>query len=141
MERDPDQGHSQGETPGRPAVRTSKLVLLSLTVAIAVAGCDSVELTIGVRPGPEGSLLVANADDAAWADARLVVEAVESDNSTTECADTTVARWEPGDEITVPACANKVRLTLTTGGETARFAYANGELFRRFGRKEVPVAP
>jgi hypothetical protein len=43
--------------------------------------------------------------------------------------------------VSVPACGDKIRLTLTTGGETARFAYANGQLYRRFGRKEVPVAP
>lgn len=112
-----------------------------ILIAAALVGCDSVALTIDVRPGPDGSLLVGNAGDSAWTDARLVVEEVETDNSTRTCFDTTVSSWAPGETVTVPACGAKIRLTVTTGGETARFAYANGELFRRFGRKEVPVAP
>lgn len=119
-----------------------RLTLLScLLVAAAGAGCDSVELTIGVTPAVDGSLLVANANETAWTDARLVVEAVESDTSTTLCADRPVSDWRPGDTVSVPACGDKILLTLTTGGETARFTWANRQLFRRFGRKEVPVAP
>ncbi|MCU0303630.1 MAG: hypothetical protein MUC56_06200 [Thermoanaerobaculales bacterium] len=112
---------------------------LVLVAVVAAAGCDSVELTIGVEPGPGGALVVANANDREWHDARLLVEAVESDNSTTVCDDRTVERWPPRGTVTVPACGAKIRLTLTTGGETARFAWANGTLYRRFGRKEVPV--
>jgi hypothetical protein len=41
--------------------------------------------------------------------------------------------------IRVKACAEKVRFTLTTGAETARFSYSNGQLYRRLGRKEVPI--
>lgn len=104
-------------------------------------GCDSVELEISVAENPDGTLEVGNANDAEWTDARLVVESVESDNSTTTCAERTVGAWRPGDTVTVPACGAKVRLTLTTGDGTARFAFANGQLYRRFGRKEVPVAP
>jgi hypothetical protein len=33
-----------------------------------------------------------------------------------------------------------MRFTLTTGGETARFSYVNGQLYRRIGRKEVPIS-
>jgi hypothetical protein len=97
------------------------------------------ELTIDVEPGGDSTLVVSNANDSEWVDAQLVVEAVESDNSTSICAERTVGSWQPKQEISVPMCGNKVRLTLRTGGETARFSYANGQLFRRFGRKEVPV--
>lgn len=116
-----------------------RLLCLVLLVG-AAAGCDSVDLTVDVAPGPAGSLLVSNANDSEWTDARLVVETVESDNSTAPCAERTVAAWKPREEVTIPDCGNKIRLTLTVGSETARFAYANGQLFRRFGRKEVPVA-
>jgi hypothetical protein len=112
----------------------------SLLMAAAAVGCDSVELTIGVRPGADGSLEVTNANDIEWLDARLVVEAVESDNSTILCSDRTIASWRPNQVVPIPACGNKIRLSLTTGGETARFTYANGQLFRRFGRKDVPVS-
>jgi hypothetical protein len=113
--------------------------LLAVLLALVVIGCDSMELTINVRPGSDATLVVANANDIEWSDALLVVESVESDNSTTLCTERRVGTWRPGEEIAVAACGNKIRLTLTTGGETARFSYANGQLFRRFGRKEVPV--
>lgn len=118
----------------------SKRLLFLVLLAGAAVGCDSVDLTIGVAPGSADSLLVSNANDSEWTDARLVVETVESDNSTTPCVERTVATWRPKETVTIPACGNKIRLTLTVGAETARFAYANGQLFRRFGRKEVPVA-
>ncbi|MEX1312153.1 MAG: hypothetical protein AB1Z65_17170 [Candidatus Sulfomarinibacteraceae bacterium] len=117
-------------------IRLLCLVLL----AGAAAGCDSVDLTIDVAPGSADSLIVSNANAGEWTDARLVVETVESDNSTAPCVERTMATWRPEETITIPACGNKIRLTLTVGSETARFAYANGQLFRRFGRKEVPVA-
>jgi hypothetical protein len=120
-------------------VTPSRRLILAFLAAIAVAGCDSMELTIAVESESGGSLVVANATTRPWRDARIVVEAVESDNSTSVCADRTVPEWRPTSTVTVPKCGDKVRLTLTTGGETARFSYANGQLFRRFGRKEVPV--
>lgn len=115
------------------------IALLCLVPAFFAIGCDSMELTIGVDAGPDSTLLVSNANDRVWTDAILVVEAVETDNSTTACAERRVGNWEPRQEISVPACGAKIRLTLSTEGETARFSYSNGQLFRRFGRKEVPV--
>ena len=120
-------------------MKTWSQILCGLLLMFATLGCDSVDITIGVAPGASGTLEVANANDTGWIDARLVVEVVESDNSTTPCAERTVGSWRPGNTVSVPECGNKIRLTLTTGGKTARFSYANGQLFRRFGRKEVPV--
>jgi hypothetical protein len=119
---------------------TSRFVIAMLLMCV-VLGCDSMELTIGVVEGPSGTLEVANANDAEWIDTRLVVETVESDNSKSLCVEKNIGVWKPGETISVPACGTKIRLTLTTGGETARFSYVNGQLFRVFGRKEVPVAP
>ncbi len=115
-------------------------ILCGLLLVVATTACDSVDLTIGVVPGAPGTLEVVNANDTAWVDAHLLVEAVESDHSTTTCSEQDVGTWRPHDSITIPACGDKVRITLTTGAGTARFSYANGELFRVFGRKEVPVA-
>ena len=114
-------------------------ISLCALVAVVSLGCDSVELTIGVETGPDATLLVSNANGRELTDARLLVEAVESDNSTTVCVERRIDAWRPDQTMSVPACGDKIRLTLTTAGETARFAYANGQLFRRFGRKEVPV--
>lgn len=120
-------------TPGR--------WLCGMLMFLAIAGCDSVELTIAVAPGASGTLDIANANDTIWTDARLTVEVVESDNSATPCADRHVASWRPGETISIPSCGKKIRLVLSTGGRTSRFTYVNGRLFRVFGRKEVPVAP
>jgi len=121
-------------------VKTANQILVGLLLAGALLGCDSVELTIGVVERESGTLDVANANDNEWIDARLVVETVESDNSKSFCAEKAVGIWKPGETVSVPACGAKVRLTLTTGSKTARFSYTNGQLFRVFGRKEVPVA-
>ncbi len=116
-------------------------ILIALLLGFAIAGCDSVELTIGVTPGASETLDVANVTSATWTDARLTAEIVESDNSATPCAERTMVGWRPGEKVSIPSCGNKIRLVVTTGGKTARFTYVNGQLFRLFGRKEVPVAP
>lgn len=105
-------------------------------------GCfvDSVELTIAVRQVDEGWLEVSNANDTAWKDALLEIEAFESEGTTAPCGREEIARWEPGQAIRVPACAEKVRFTLTTGGESARFSFFNGQLYRRLGRREIPIS-
>lgn len=112
---------------------------LVVALAAGLVACDSMELTIAVNETTDGWLEVANANDSAWTDARLVVEAVESEGTTRPCVEETRSRWESGETVRVPACGEKVRLTLTTGGETARFSYNNGQLYRRIGRKEIPV--
>ena len=111
-------------------------------ILIAAVGCfvDSVELTIAVRQVDGGWLEVSNANDTTWEDARLMVEAFESEGTTTPCGEEYIDRWEPGQTVRVPACAEKVRFTLDTGGETARFSYFNGQLYRRLGRREVPIS-
>ena len=112
-------------------------------VAVAAAGlvaCDSMELTIAVNQPEKGWLEVVNSNDRVLKDARLVIEAFESEGTTRPCGEEIVSRWEPGQAIRVPACAEKVRFTLTTGGETARFSYSMGQVYRRIGRKEVPIS-
>ena len=111
-------------------------------ILIVGVGClvDSVELTIAVRQVDDGWLDVSNANEAAWKDARLTVEAFESEATITPCGEEHIERWEPGETVRVPACAEKVRFTLDTRGETARFTYFNGQLYRRLGRREVPIS-
>lgn len=122
-------------------MKTGSQILIGLTLLAAMVACDSMELTIGVVEGGSGTVGVTNANDREWTDARLVVEAVETDNSRSLCAEKSIGTWKPGETVSVPACGSKLRLTLIIGGETARFSYSNGQLFRVFGRKEVPVAP
>jgi hypothetical protein len=121
-------------------MRLSSRLWLGVLLAAGLVACDSLELTIAVNQPEEGWLEVVNANDRVWEDASLVVEAFESEGTTRPCGEKSVSRWEPGEAIRVPACAEKVRFTLTTGGETARFSYFNGQLYRRIGRKEVPIS-
>ena len=114
--------------------------LLVGALALSGAGCDSIELTIAVDQSEEGWLEVVNSNDRQLEDVRLVVEAFESEGAVRRCGDAGVARWGPGQKIRVRQCAEKVRFTLTAGGETARFSYFNGQLYRRIGRKEVPMS-
>lgn len=116
----------------------SRTVFAALLVACLVA-CDSMELTISVNQVNQEWLEVVNSNDRALKDVRLVIEAFESEGATSPCGEEKLSRWEPGAVIRVPACAEKVRFTLTSGGETARFSYSNGQLYRRLGRKEVPI--
>ena len=102
--------------------------------------CDSLELTIAVSQPEEGWLEVVNANDRVLNDAHLVIEAFESEGITRPCGEEDIPHWEPGRAIRVKACSEKTRFTLTTGGETARFSYSNGQLYRRIGRKEVPIS-
>jgi hypothetical protein len=107
-----------------------------------LVACDSMELTIAVNQPEKGWLEVVNANDHVWKDARLVVEAFESEGATRTCGEENVSRWEPGQAIRIPACAEKVRFTLTTGGDTARFSYSGGQVYRRFGRPGLsPIWP
>ena len=113
--------------------------ILVIVLAAGLSACDSMELTIEVNQPDDGWLEVVNSNDRVLKDARLVIEAFESEGVTRPCGEETVSRWEPGQAIRVPACSEKVRFTLTTGGEIARFSYSDGQVYRRIGRKEVPI--
>jgi hypothetical protein len=115
-------------------------IVLGIMLTAGLFACDSMELTIAVNEPEDGWLEVINSNDRVLKDAHLVIEAFESEGATSSCGEETVARWEPGQGIRFPECAEKVRFTLTTGGETARFSYSRGQLYRRLGRKEIPIA-
>ena len=121
-------------------VRLSSILYIAVLLAAGLVACDSIELTIAVDQPEDGWLEVVNSNDRVLKDATLVTEAFESEGTTRPCGEESVSRWEPGEAIRVPACAEKVRFTLTTGGETARFSYFNGQLYRRLGRKEIPIS-
>ena len=121
-------------------MRIPSSILLAALLAAGLVACDSMELAIAVNQAEDGRLEVVNSTDRVWKDARLVVEAFESEGATHPCGEQNISRWEPGEAIRVPACAEKVRFTLTTGGETARFSYSNGQVYRRIGRKEIPIS-
>ena len=73
--------------------------LIALVLAAGFVACDSMELTIAVNKPADGWLEVVNANDRVWKDARLVVEAFESEGTTRPCGEESVSRWEPGQDI------------------------------------------
>ena len=109
-------------------------------LAAGLVACDSMELTIAVNQLEDRWLEVVNTNDRVLEQVHLFIEAFESEGTTRPCGEEYISRWEPGQAIRVPACAEKVRFTLTAGGETARFSFANGQVYRRIGRKEVPIS-
>lgn len=120
-------------------MRSPLKICLCVMLATSIIACDSIELTIAVHEVDDDWLEVVNENDTVWTDARLVVEAFESEGATRPCAEEARSRWAPGEAMRVRRCGEKVRFTLTAGGDTARFSYANGQLYRRIGRKEVPI--
>lgn len=120
----------------RPSLKFGLLLIL----AAGLVACDSMELTIAVNKLEDRSLEVVNTNDRVLKEVHLVIEAFESEGTISPCGEEKVSRWEPGQAIRVPACAEKVRFTLTAGGETARFSFANGQVYRRIGRKEIPIS-
>jgi hypothetical protein len=120
-------------------VRLSSNLYIAVVLAAGLVACDSPEPAIAVTELEEGWLEVGNATETALKDVHIVVEAFESEGATRPCGEERISRWEPGQRIRVPACAEKVRLNVTTGGKTVRFSYSKGQLFRRIGRKEVPI--
>jgi len=121
-------------------MRLSLKLGLFLILAAGFVACDSMELTIAVTQLEDGWLEVVNTNDRVLKNAHLVIEAFESEGITRPCGEENISRWEPGQSIRVRACAEKIRFTLTTGGETARFSYSDGQVYRRIGRKEVPLS-
>jgi hypothetical protein len=121
-------------------LKTPTRAILITAVALGCVACDSIELTITVNPSDEGMLEVVNSNDRMLRDVRLIVEAFESEGAVRRCSDANLRRWHPGQKIRVQQCAEKVRLTVTADGETARFSYFNDQLYRRIGRKEVPIS-
>ncbi len=120
-------------------------LLVILTVAVASCGGPTVaDLTVSVTPVGDPSqpseLVVVNTSDRSWHDVRVVLEQAEVDGSTTPCGARTVGSWEPGQEVRLPACGERTRIGLETEGSSAAFVFAGGTLYRRIGRKEVPIA-
>ncbi len=118
-----------------------------LAAAVALSSCGpggAPELGIAVRterdPGGSQTLLVSNATGQTWNDVKVLVESVEADGSATPCGVDRIAIWDPAGEQRIHACGDKTRITLSTGGASAQFVIVDGKLFRKLGRKEIPVA-
>jgi hypothetical protein len=128
----------------KPKLRTAVGIL---TAALALSSCgqgSAPELGIAVRTEADAAgrqtLLVSNATAQTWTDVKVVVESVEADGSATPCSADRIATWGPAAEHRIPACGDKTRITLSTAGASAQFVVAGGKLYRRLGRKEIPVA-
>jgi len=130
---------------GSAAAGLGATAFLAAVLALGACGAESSpELAISVRtvrdPAGQQALVLSNATGNTWSDVRMVVEAVEADGSATPCGADRIATWAPGQEQRTKACGDKTRITLETGGASAQFVVADGRLFRKLGRKEIPVS-
>lgn len=119
-------------------------VLAVVLLLAACGGPTTADLTVEVRaegdPRRPSGLAVVNSSEIAWSNVELLLEHTEADGSTSPCGVRTIASWAPGEEVRTPACGERTRLTIETAEASAIYVFAGGTLYRRLGRKEVPVA-
>ena len=125
------------------ARRAASLALVMVPLVCALAGCGSQppEITVSY-PGQEddSSFHLVNASDGEWTDVRVVLRAMRPDGIEEQCAQEHFPSWRPGSAQVLPKCpGEKMLITIETGGGQAFFVFAEGKLFRKIGRKEIPL--
>ncbi len=79
---------------------------------------------------------VVNQSGVAWSDVNIVVSDY---NSSAACSEEVVDEWEAGQSRTLPRCGEKTIISIETEGRRAMFALAEGVLYLKVGRKEMPL--
>ena len=126
-------------------VKHSRLLLaLGIGALILMVGCgggDVGELEILVTADGD-SLHVRNGSTSVWSDAHVVVQSRQEGEGGKGriCADESFASWSPGEVKTLPACGDKNLIEVEAGGQRGQFVFYNGTLYRKLGRKEIPIS-
>lgn len=119
------------------------LIIAILLLLGSCGGATTADLTVDVRPEGDpvrpGGLVIANTSDLTWNGVDVRLERTEEDGSTSPCGARALPSWAPGEEIRVPACGERTRITIESDEASAIYVFAGGRLYRRLGRKEVPV--
>jgi len=107
------------------------------------AGCggSALDIELAARPvgGSDRAVQLVNASPETWTDVHLIVQEDVAAGQGANCTDQRVTTWAPGDGVDVPVCGDRVRITVEVGGTVAMFSYHNNTLYRKIGRKEVPL--
>lgn len=116
--------------------RLTTVVALTL-VTLACGSPEPVELALD--PGTSGeAFALVNRTGSAWTQ---VAVRVTGDGRAGSCFDDVVATWGPGEARSFPRCGERSVMTLTVAGRESLFVVGGGTLYRKLGRREIPVRP
>jgi hypothetical protein len=118
----------------------TRVMLTVLATCLAACAGAPTEVLISVTAQGD-ALTVTNATDGAWEDAHLTVQSREEGEGRSGelCADDDVGTWHPGQSRVVPWCGDKTLIRVDTAGGSGEFIWAKERLFRKIGRKEIPL--
>jgi hypothetical protein len=126
---------SANEGSGRVTLRAG---VAAVALALVLAACGGgAEITVTLQEvGAGGSFGLVNRSPAGWSDVRV---RVTGDSGGGPCYDQVVSGWAPGELRTLPRCGERTLVSIEVGGQQAELVYANGKLYRKLGRREIPV--
>lgn len=112
------------------------VVVLAL-LTMSCGGPTPVEL--GLDPGAPGETFgLVNRTTSPWSQVSV---RVTGDGGAGACFDGVVATWGAGETQTFPRCGDRSVVALTVDGQEAFFVVGGGTLYRKLGRREIPVRP
>lgn len=112
-------------------------VLALVVLTLACAGPEPVELALDPGSSAETFGLV-NRTGSPWSG---VAVRVTGDAGATACFTGVVDTWGPGEVRSFPRCGDRTLVALTVGGQESFFVVGGGTLYRKLGRREIPVRP
>lgn len=116
--------------------RLTTVVALTL-VTLACSSPEPVEL--GLDPGSSAETFgLVNRTGSSWTQVGV---RVTGDGRAGACFDDVVATWGPGEVQSFPRCGDRSVVALTVDGQEALFVVGGGALYRKLGRREIPVRP
>jgi hypothetical protein len=115
-------------------------VLISGLLCLAWWGCGGSEpVEVGLDPGSSVETFgLVNLTRSPWSG---VAVRVTGDARATACFTGVVDSWGPGEVRSFPRCGDRTLVALTVDGREALFVFGGGTLYRKLGRREIPVRP
>ena len=111
--------------------------MAAVALGLALAACGGAEITVALQGGGGGeSFGLVNRSPKGWSGVRV---RVTGDSGGGSCFDQVVPSWAPGEVRDLPRCGDRTLVAIEVSGKQAELVYANGMLYRKLGRREVPV--
>ena len=117
---------------GRAVLGWSALLAL---LATGCGGGGGVELGLAPDPSP-GAFALVNRTPDTWSEVRV---RVTGDDHAGPCHDAVLPRWPAGEARSFPRCGDRTLVAVTVRGKETFFVVAGATLYRKLGRKEIPV--
>jgi len=114
-----------------------------LVVAVSwILGCSSepAEISVTLADSDATSFELVNASSQEWSEVEVTLQQLRPDGIEAACESRQLPSWRPGEAHRFPQCGGeKTLITITTQGQRAAYAFAEGKLYRKFGRREIQV--